>query len=230
MTVLAEKWPVLDRHVRAAEWLQIWSDLGRASRTIDAYARGLGEFLLACERAGVDPEKANRAQIAVFVRELRTRAKITPNTLTRAYTEAGYFSRNLRTIEVLVDRDAVTTGAAADGTPWQHYDLGHGYCTYSFFEQCQNRMACARCDFYTPKESIQAQLLEAKANLQRMLVSIPLTDDERAAVDDGQTALDALLDRLAEVPTPDGSSPREPGRPTATNLLPIIEVRQGTKR
>ncbi|WP_229882595.1 tyrosine-type recombinase/integrase, partial [Streptomyces alanosinicus] len=143
-------------------------------------------------------------------------AKITPNTLTRAYTEAGYFSRNLRTIEVLVDRDAVTSGAATGGEPWQHYDLGHGYCTYSFFEQCQHRMACARCDFYTPKDSSKAQLLEAKAYLQRMLVSIPLTDDERAAVDDGQTAINSLLDRLAEVPTPAGPTPRELGRP----LLP----------
>lgn len=78
-------------------------------------------------------------------------AKITPNTLTRAYTEAGYFSRNLRTIEVLVGRDAVASGAAASGEPWQHYDLGHGYCTYSFFEQCQHRMARARCDFYPPQ-------------------------------------------------------------------------------
>lgn len=157
-------------------------------------------------------------------------AKITPNTLTRAYTEAGYFSRNLRTIEVLVDRDAVASGAVADGEPWQHYDLSHGYCTYSFFEQCQHRMACARCDFYTPKDSSRAQLLEAKANLQRMLVSIPLTDDERAAVDDGQTALDTLLDRLAEVPTPAGPSPRDLNRPTTAQLLPIVEVRQGTQR
>lgn len=53
-------------------------------------------------------------------------AKITPNTLTKAYTEAGYFARNVRTIEVLLDRDAVTSGAAAQDQPWQHYDLGHG--------------------------------------------------------------------------------------------------------
>ena len=53
-------------------------------------------------------------------------AKITPNTLSKAYTDAGYFARNMRTIEVLLDRDAVTTGAAAGGEPWQHYDLGHG--------------------------------------------------------------------------------------------------------
>ncbi|ABH00172.1 possible site-specific recombinase, phage integrase family protein (plasmid) [Rhodococcus jostii RHA1] len=58
---------------RAAEWLRIWTDLGRAPRTIDAYARGLAEYLLACEREGVDPVAATRAQIALFVRELRTR-------------------------------------------------------------------------------------------------------------------------------------------------------------
>ncbi len=100
----------------------------------------------------------------------------------------------------LIDRDAVTTGAAADSQLWQHYDLGHGYCSYTFFEQCPHRMACARCDFYTPKASARAQLLEAKDNLQHMLASIPLTDDERAAVDDGQAALDSLLNRLADTP------------------------------
>ncbi len=55
---------------------------------------------------------------------------------------------------------------------WQYYDLGHGWCTYTFFEQCQHRMACAKCDFYTPKDSTKAQLLEAKNNLQRMLAAI----------------------------------------------------------
>jgi integrase/recombinase XerD len=53
--VLTEKWPVLGRHERAAGWLQVWSDLGRAPRTIDAYARGLAEYLEMCERDGVDP-------------------------------------------------------------------------------------------------------------------------------------------------------------------------------
>jgi integrase len=94
-------------------------------------------------------------------------AKISPATLTRAYDDAGYFSRNVRTIEVLVDRDAVTSGTAAAGEPWQHYDLGHGYCTYTFFEQCPHRMACARCDFYTPKVSSRAQLLRLKRTCRR---------------------------------------------------------------
>lgn len=154
-------------------------------------------------------------------------AKITPNTLARAYSDAGYFERNVRTIEVLVDRDAVTSGAAASGEPWQYYDLGHGYCTYTFFEQCPHRMACARCDFYTPKGSSKGRLLEAKDNLQRMLASVPLSDEERAAVDDGQAALDQLLERLVDVPTPAGATPREIGVPVTATLLPIVAVNQG---
>ncbi|MGW6241655.1 hypothetical protein [Streptomyces sp. NPDC055094] len=74
-------------------------------------------------------------------------------------------------------------------------------CSYTFFEQCQHRMACARCDFYTPKDSTKAQLIAAKDNLRRMAAAIPLTDDERAAVDDGQEALDSRLNRLADTPT-----------------------------
>ncbi|WP_337825199.1 tyrosine-type recombinase/integrase [Amycolatopsis sp. A1MSW2902] len=71
--VLAEKWPILLRHEQAAEWLQVWSDLGRAPRTIDAYARGLTEYLTMCERAAVDPASAKRAHVAAYVRELTER-------------------------------------------------------------------------------------------------------------------------------------------------------------
>jgi integrase/recombinase XerD len=74
--ILKQKWPVLGRHARAAEWLGIWTDLGRAPRTIDAYARGLVEYLLLCEREGIDPLTANRSQVALFVRELRTRSTL----------------------------------------------------------------------------------------------------------------------------------------------------------
>ena len=152
-------------------------------------------------------------------------AKISPATLTRAYDDAGYFARNVRTIEVLVDRNAVASGAAASGEPWQHYDLGHGYCTYTFFEQCPHRMACAKCDFYAPKDSSKAQLLEARENLQKMRAMIPLTDDEQAAIDDGDTALSRLLAWLADTPTPAGPTPRQLDPPTSATSLPIIDVR-----
>ncbi|WP_406481257.1 hypothetical protein [Streptomyces platensis] len=69
--------------------------------------------------------------------------------------------------------------------------------TYTFFEQCQHRMACAKCDFYTPKNSTKSQILEAKGNLQRMPATIPLTDDERQL-----------------------------GIPADSTLLPLVEVRR----
>ncbi|MDP4504027.1 hypothetical protein [Nonomuraea turcica] len=85
-------------------------------------------------------------------------------------------------------------------------------------------MACAKCDVYTPKDSSKALLLEAKDNLQRMLADVPLTDDERAAVDDGQAALDRLLGQLADVPTPAGPTPRHISAPAQATLLPVIEI------
>jgi hypothetical protein len=36
----------------------VWADLGRASRTIDAYALGLAGYLTVCEREGIDPVTA----------------------------------------------------------------------------------------------------------------------------------------------------------------------------
>ena len=151
---------------------------------------------LLCRKAGVPPEDARgritshraRATIAsqlynakepMSLFELqawlghrspestRHYAKISPTKLAKSYQDAGYFARNLRAVEVLIDQDAVRSGSAAD-EPWKHYDLGHGYCTYDFFDQCPHRMACARCAFYVPKGSSKALLLEGKANLLRL--------------------------------------------------------------
>ncbi|MBU7436223.1 hypothetical protein [Paraburkholderia fungorum] len=74
---------------------------------------------------------------------------------------------------------------------------------YEFFDQCPHRMACARCDFYVPKESSRADLIQSKTGMIRMLQEIPLTDDESAAVEGDQKAIDRLLQRLEGTPTPD---------------------------
>jgi len=134
-------------------------------------------------------------------------AKITPTKLAKSYADAGYFGRNLRAIEVLIDQEAVKSGE-----PWKFYDLGHGYCSYDFFEQCPHRMACAKCSFYLPKDSTKSQILEAKANLLRLRQDIPLADAELSAVEDGLTAYEKLLEKLADVPTPAGPTPRQLGR------------------
>jgi hypothetical protein len=100
-------------------------------------------------------------------------------------------------------------GSQAKGEPWKFYDLGHGYCAYDFFEQCPHRMACAKCSFYVPKDSSKAQLLEGRANLLRMMQEIPLTDEEKSAVEDGIAALNSLTTRLADIPAPDGRTPKQ---------------------
>ena len=79
-----------------------------------------------------------------------------------------------------------------------------------------------RCDFYLPKHSSRAQLLEARGNLQRMLAQILLTDDERAAVEDGAAAVDKLIERLQDVPTPAGPTPRE--FPKSVNFIPLAGI------
>jgi len=108
-------------------------------------------------------------------------------------------------------QEVVRSGRAAV-EPWKHYDLGHGYCTYDFFDQCPHRMACARCAFYVPKGSSKALLLEGKANLLRLRQEIPLSDDELRAVDEGIAAHDELVAKLADVPTPDGATPGRSAR------------------
>ncbi len=68
----------------------------------------------------------------------------------------------------------------------------------------------------------------AETNLQPMLVSIPLTEDEQAAVEDGQAGLDRLLQRLADVPTPAGPTPRQGDSLLTATQLPIVAVDHGS--
>jgi hypothetical protein len=70
-------------------------------------------------------------------------------------------------------------------------------------------MACAKCSFYAPKGSSLEQILEGKANLLRMKQELALTEEEMAAVDDGLAALDSLQQKLADVATPAGPTPRQ---------------------
>src|SRR5690606_20432909 len=90
---------------------------------------------------------------------------------------------------------------------WRYYDVGHGHCTYDFFDQCPHRLACARCSFYVPKESSRLRLLQAKGNLEQMMQILVLKEQEQAAVADGVLVIEQLLDRLQKVPTPDGCIP-----------------------
>jgi integrase/recombinase XerD len=68
-----DRWPALAQQPDAVEWLRIQADLGMSPRTIDAYGRGLADYLALCAREGIEPLTANRAAVARYVRDLLTR-------------------------------------------------------------------------------------------------------------------------------------------------------------
>jgi hypothetical protein len=63
----------------------------------------------------------------------------------------------------------------------------------------------------SPKASTSALLLEGKRHLLRLLQEIPLGESEQVAVEDGITAYERLLAKLADVPSPSGKTPRQIG-------------------
>jgi len=70
---IVARWPALAGCVQGPVWLSIQADLGRSPRTIDAYARALGDYLGFCDRADVDVVSASRADVAAYVCDLRER-------------------------------------------------------------------------------------------------------------------------------------------------------------
>jgi len=72
-SVLVGRWPLLAGCPEAIAWLQLQTDLGLAPRTIEAYARGLADYLAVCQREGNDPLNAGRAEVARYVRDLAVR-------------------------------------------------------------------------------------------------------------------------------------------------------------
>lgn len=132
--------------------------------------------------------------------------RVRPAKLARAFAKAD---ETAHMIEVIIDHDVVLRGAA-DEEPWKLYPLSDGrYCSNPFWSTCPHRMACAGCDFYVPVDSAYGATLAAKASLHRFLEAVPLTNEERAAAEGDIGKLDRLAERLRDVPTPDGRTPRQ---------------------
>jgi hypothetical protein len=64
-----------------------------------------------------------------------------------------------------------------------------------------------------------------------MLQEIPLTEDERAAVEEGIEALEKLSAQLVDVPTPAGPTPRQlEGKPGITGFVPVQSVQRSSSK
>ena len=73
LPLFAQRWPILQQCPDAVTWLEVQANLGLAPRTLEAYTRGLADYLAVCEREAIDPLTAERAEIARYVRDLTQR-------------------------------------------------------------------------------------------------------------------------------------------------------------
>ena len=69
------RYPFVAAHEQAKAWMTTETLLGLASTTLDAYARGLDDFLGFCQRADISPVTATRADLARYVGDLRGRPR-----------------------------------------------------------------------------------------------------------------------------------------------------------
>jgi len=65
------RFPIVVNTPEGKQWLEIQHMLGPAPNTVEAYGRGLEDFLGWCKRSGVVATAANRADIAGYVGNLR---------------------------------------------------------------------------------------------------------------------------------------------------------------
>jgi integrase/recombinase XerD len=73
------RYPFVAAHDLVKTWLTTETLLGLAPNTLDAYARGLDDFLGFCQRSGISPVTATRADLARYVGDLRGRPRSTPH-------------------------------------------------------------------------------------------------------------------------------------------------------
>jgi integrase/recombinase XerD len=98
----AKRWPVLGRCPEANAWLRVQTDLGLAPRTLEAYARGLVDYLTLCSREGIDPLTAGRAEIARYVRDLVRRPSPRGTTIVAIDSGVGLANATLQQRLVIV--------------------------------------------------------------------------------------------------------------------------------
>jgi integrase/recombinase XerD len=67
-------YPRVAVHQHGRNWVEIQRKLLRASKTVDAYARGLDDYLRLCAERDFKVDQATKSQIACYVEDMATRA------------------------------------------------------------------------------------------------------------------------------------------------------------
>jgi integrase/recombinase XerD len=100
--IVAGRWASLAHCPEARQWLRVQADLGLAPRTLDAYSRGLADYLGVCAREGVDKLNADRADVARYVRDLVRRPHPRGATIVSIDSGAGLANATLQQRLVVV--------------------------------------------------------------------------------------------------------------------------------
>ena len=114
----------------AVGWLEMLVDLGRSPRTVEAYARGVVDYLGFCERSAVDVTGASRADVARYVRDLRERPGRHGGRVVAIDSGAGLSNSTLRSrlVAVRLFYDYLVEERVVDRNPVGRgrYGAGHG--------------------------------------------------------------------------------------------------------
>ncbi|SRR6266487_2071656 len=68
-----DRYPLLSQCIHGRKWLTIQSNLGLSPNTIDAYGRGLEDYLTFSHRSNTSIEAAKKEHIALYVNDLTSR-------------------------------------------------------------------------------------------------------------------------------------------------------------
>src|SRR6266852_4929269 len=89
-------YPYVAELEHAKTWLVVQKKLLRAPKTIDAYARGLNDFLLVCARFAVRAESATKGDIASYVGEMACRPRPRAEGSSHSYATVGLANKTMQ--------------------------------------------------------------------------------------------------------------------------------------
>lgn len=104
--------------------------------------------------------------------------------LEAAYAAANHISVDKRQLEQLKKPATDGVKLPAESKSAHSVALGHGFCTYAFFDDCKQLRPCTNCSFYRPKTSLLSQAHEVKSQFVRMLHHLPLSKEVRQAIEE----------------------------------------------
>lgn len=126
-----EFYPLVAQNEHGRTWLTIQANMQLAPNTIDAYGRGLNDYLGFCIRQNVRPEVVTREHIALYVQDLASRPNPKGDNIIQLASQSGLSNSTMqqRITVVRLYHEYLTEQQIRDDTPLHrgHYVPGKGF-------------------------------------------------------------------------------------------------------